>query len=72
MSIIAALIEMGAPSEVVEAARLRIGIDDDAESDTDVFDVYPVNWEAVIFFGSITTQFVVLAGPERPRYIGLN
>ncbi|MDF3024802.1 MAG: protein of unknown function phage-related protein [Alphaproteobacteria bacterium] len=62
-NVIAGMEAMGAPPEVIEEARRR------AEPEEEICWVYEENWESVLFFFDLQTQWVV-AGMG--GYIGLN
>ena len=60
------MIASGAPDEVVEAARLQIA---PAEND---FEVWAENWDSVLFFLLLGTQWRALGGMERVHWLGLD
>lgn len=55
---------MGAPPEVVEAAR--------ANKEETVFEVYADNWDAVRIFVKLSTQWKIALGMGAAVYLGLD
>lgn len=66
-NIIQAMIADGAPSDVIEAAQSQL------EKEDDFFDVWQENWQSLIFFLAVCTQWNVVAGGMGGLfYVGLN
>lgn len=67
------LIADSAPEDVIEAVRARIEQAATPDEDTaDAFEVFSENWDSVLFFLRIGTQWNAIGGMERVHWLGLN
>lgn len=65
-NIICAMIADGAPQEVIDAAQSNLKPTDDD------FEVWQENWNSLLFFLAVSTQWNVAAGMSGLFYVGLN
>lgn len=63
------LIQAGAPDDVIEAMRQSMTR---ATADDDAFEVWPENWDSVILFLRLHTQWRIAAGMGGLVYLGLD
>ena len=67
------LIADSAPDDVIEAVRARIEQAATPDEDTaDAFEVFSENWDSVLFFLRVGTQWNAISGMERVHWLGLN
>lgn len=67
------LIADSAPDDVIEAVRARIEQAATPDEDTaDAFEVFSENWDSVLFFLRVGTQWNAIGGMERVHWLGLN
>ena len=67
------LIADSAPEDVIEAVRARIEQAATPDEDTaDAFEVFSENWDSVLFFLRVGTQWNAIGGMERVHWLGLN
>jgi hypothetical protein len=67
------LIADSAPDDVIEAVRARIEQAATPHEDTaDAFEVFSENWDSVLFFLRVGTQWNAIGGMERVHWLGLD